>query len=190
MALQKHIIRLRKFRLLHRYLGLTLALLLIISAVTGVLLALKKEADFLQPPTSKGASQDMKNWLPLDQLARKARQALIDSDNQQGENHIDRIDVRPSKGMIKVLFEEGQWEVQMDASTAEVLSIGRRHSDWIEDLHDGSIISDGFKIGSMLFLGMGLLFLIGTGCWLWYGPKHVRRLKKKLFQFAGRGDVK
>jgi hypothetical protein len=31
----------------------------------------------------------------------------------------------------------------------------------------------------MNFLGIGLLFLIGTGVWLWYGPKRVRLKKQK-----------
>jgi len=60
-----------------------------------------------------------------------------------------------------------------------VLSIDKRYSDWIESLHDGSIISDGFKLVSMNFLGMGLLFLIFTGLWLWYGPRRIR-IKKRV----------
>jgi uncharacterized iron-regulated membrane protein len=88
------------------------------------------------------------------------------------------MDVRPSKGIVKVLFEKGWWEVQVDGATAEVLSIKRRNSDWIEQLHDGSIISDGFKLVSMNVLGIGLLLMIFTGWYLWYGPRKYRRLKR------------
>jgi uncharacterized iron-regulated membrane protein len=87
------------------------------------------------------------------------------------------MDVRPSKGIAKVLFENGYWEVQIDGTSGKILSISRRHSDWIEHLHDGSIISDWFKLVSMNYLGLGALFLIGTGIWLWYGPKKVRQIK-------------
>ena len=190
MGLKKYIIRLRKFRVFHRYLGLTLAVLLIISALTGVLLALKKDIPALQPPTIKGADADMNNWKPLSELAGRAQEALISTDTTQQGNPIDRIDVRPTKGMVKVLFKHWQWEVQLDATTAEVLSVGRRHSDWIEALHDGSIISDTFKIGSMTFLGIGLLFLIATGFWLWYGPKQYRRIKERFHRSIHRSKIK
>ena len=69
--------------------------------------------------------------------------------------------------------------MQVDGKSGEVLSIDKRYSDWIESLHDGSIISDGFKLVSMNFLGMGLLFLIFTGLWLWYGPRRIR-IKKRV----------
>jgi len=60
-----------------------------------------------------------------------------------------------------------------------VLSVARRHSDWIEQLHDGSIISDLFKLISMNFLGIGLLIMILSGLWLWYGPKKFRKMKRR-----------
>ena len=88
------------------------------------------------------------------------------------------MDVRPSKGIAKVLFKEGNWEVQIDGTSGEVKSIAKRYSDWIESLHDGSIISDLFKLISMNLLGIGVLFLMGTGIWLWYGPKVVREMKR------------
>ena len=108
-----------------------------------------------------------------------ARMALYSAYPEQSQNPVDRFDVRPSKGIVKVLFEKGYWEVQVDGTNGEVKSIARRHSDWIEALHDGSIINDFFKLISMNILGVGLLFLIGSGLWLWYGPKRLRWLKKR-----------
>ncbi|MBO6762019.1 MAG: DNA mismatch repair protein, partial [Roseivirga sp.] len=89
------------------------------------------------------------------------------------------IEYRPTKGIAKVIFDTGSWEVQVDASSLEVLSVAKRHSDWIETIHDGSIISDAFKLVSMNILGLGLVFLTVTGLWLWYGPKRIRSLKSK-----------
>ena len=176
----KYIKGLRLFRVVHRYLGVSVALLLLISAVTGILLALKKDVALIQPPTHKGLQQNLKDWKSLDDLALMAQEALYKAHPVEQGNLIDRIDVRPSKGMVKVLFDQAQWEVQLDGSTGAVLSIARRHSDWIEALHDGSIISDAFKLVSMNFLGIGVVFLISTGLWLWYGPKKLRRLKKRI----------
>lgn len=179
MKLQNIVNSLRKFRVVHRWLGLSLALILMISAVTGVLLALKKDVNLIQPPTQKGISKDLSDWKPLAEISTLATEAFLSAHPEQKENTIDKLDVRPSKGIVKVLFEKGYWEVQIDGKTGEVKSIAKRHSDWIEHLHDGSIISDTFKLISMNFLGIGVLFLIVTGIWLWYGPRRVRKEKHK-----------
>ena len=179
MKLKTLIKSLRNFRVFHRWIGLTLALLLMISAVTGVLLALKKEVEIIQPPTQRGVSENLAEWKSLDEIRAIAEKALHETYPEQKENSVDRMDARPSKGIVKVLFEAGNWEVQVDGKSGEVKSVEKRYSDWIESLHDGSIISDGFKLFSMNFLGIGLLFLIGTGVWLWYGPRRVRMKKRK-----------
>lgn len=179
MKLKAIIKSLRQFRVVHRYLGLTLALLLVISAITGILLALKKDINIIQPPTQKGVSKNLADWKPISEISTLAETAFHQAYPDQKENHVDRLDVRPSKGIVKVLFDKGYWEVQIDGVSGEVKSIAKRHSDWIEHLHDGSIISDGFKLFSMNFLGIGLLILIATGTWLWYGPKRVRKKRKE-----------
>lgn len=178
MKLKTLIKSLRDFRVFHRWVGLTLALFLVISAVTGVLLALKKEVAIIQPPTQKGVSKNLTEWKSLDEINLLAKEALIKAYPEQKNNNISRMDVRPSKGIVKVLFKEGNWEVQIDGKSGEVKSIEKRYSDWIESLHDGSIVSDLFKLISMNFLGIGLVFLVGTGFWLWFGPRRVR-LKKR-----------
>lgn len=176
MKAQHYIESLRKFRVWHRSIGIVVSLLVIISASTGILLALKKEVNTLQPPTQKGISNDLSDWKPIYQLAEIAQTALAEETTDISTS-IDRVDVRPSKGIVKVLFEEAWWEVQVDGKSGEVLSIAKRHSDWIEALHDGSIISNGFKLISMNFLGFGLLLMVITGLWLWYGPKRYRKKK-------------
>ena len=117
---------------------------------------------------------DMSNWKPVTEIAGIAKHALdsLDIDGKQ----IDRMDYRPDKVII-VLFVKGYWEVQVDCTTGEILSVQRRYSDIIEKIHDGSIISDGFKLGAMNIFGFGLLFLITTGFLLWYGPRRIRKIK-------------
>ena len=169
----------RAARRYHRYIGLFLLILVLISAITGIFLAWKKNSGILQPPTTKGESEELTDWRPLSELADIAQEALAEAYPEQAGNTIDRMDVRPSKGIVKVLFEKGWWEVQIDGSTGQVTSIAKRNSDWIEALHDGSIVSDGFKLISMNVLGIGLILLISTGFFLWYGPKRLRFLKRR-----------
>lgn len=168
---------LRNYRVYHRYLGLVLAVLVLISSITGILLGWKKDVDLLQPPTQKGATPNLEQWIPLSQMSTIATAAL-DSAQKISTNPIDRIEARPDKGMVKVLFLEGSWEVQLDGSNGKVLSVAQRHSDWIEKIHDGSIISDFFKLITMNVLGLGLLVLTFTGFTLWFYPKRIRKLKR------------
>ena len=149
-----------------------------ISAVTGILLSLKKEVDLIQPPTQKGISKELSEWKSIDEIAIIARDAFQKM-HPEIDNTIHRLDVRPSKGIVKVIFKKGYWEIQVDGQSGQVKSIARRHSDWIEALHDGSIVNHIFKLISMNILGIGLIFMIITGLWLWYGPKRYRKLKRK-----------
>ena len=80
---------------------------------------------------------------------------------------------------MKVLYKTGYWEVQIDCTSGEVFSVQKRYSDLIEKIHDGSIISDGFKLGAMNVFGIGLMALILSGFFLWYGPRKIRRLKSQ-----------
>lgn len=170
--------RLRKYRRIHRYIGITVGVLLLISAITGILLAFKKDVDILQPPTQKGISKVLGDWKSLDEIRDIAVDHLGDRVPHGHQIGIDRIDVRPDKGIAKVIFDRGSWEVQVDGVAGKVLSTAKRHSDWIERIHDGSIISDFFKLISMNFLGWGVLFLTFTGAWLYYGPSIYRKLKR------------
>ena len=167
----------RGYRRIHKLLGIVLSLLLLISALTGILLAWKKNFDSLQPPTQKGDILDLLAYKSVKELADVAVLA-VDSLGLTHDN-LDRVEYRPTKGVAKVIFNTGNWEVQVDASTLDVLSVAKRHSDWIEHIHDGSIVSDIFKLISMNFLGFGLIVLLLSGLWLWYGPKRIRFLKKR-----------
>lgn len=175
MDYRKLVESLRKFRTWHRFFGTALGLFMLITASTGILLGWKKNFDILQPPEQKGTSTNLENWASLETITKSASQAI---DSVVGHSiELDKLDVRPSKGIIKVLFKEGNWEVQIDGATGKPLSVLQRHSDWIEHIHDGSIIGDVFKVTYTNLLGWGLLTLALSGFWLWYGPKVVRKMK-------------
>lgn len=166
----------RQFRSLHRYFGLTLVLLVIMSALTGILLAWRKDVAVLQPPTQRGASTDMADWRSLQEVHTVAVAALAERHPETRERPVavDRYDARPARGIVKVQFVNF-WEVQVDMTTLAVLSVARRNDDIIEKIHDLSIINDLTKIVTMTLFGLGLLLLSATGFWLWYGPRRLRQ---------------
>lgn len=175
MDYRKLVDSLRKFRTWHRFFGTGLGLFMLITASTGILLGWKKNVDLLQPSEQKGTSTNLESWVSIEAISKSASLAI---DSVVGHSiDVDKLDVRPSKGIIKVLFKEGYWEVQVDGATGKSLSVKQRHSDWIEHIHDGSIIGDVFKITYTNLLGWGLLTLAISGFWLWYGPKVIRKIK-------------
>ena len=156
--------------------GSFLSILLILSAITGILLAFKKNSNTLQPPTQSGKTTNSELFIPIDSLlsiAHTESQSRFPDQTMQ----VDRLDIRPNKGIAKVILKPGYYEFQIDLSTGEIYSTAKRHSDWIEKVHDGSIVSDTFKVVSMNVLGFGLLGLTVSGLFLWFGPKWIRKRK-------------
>lgn len=171
---------LRTTRKLHRWSGISLFVFFFIMAVTGAALGWKKHAgEVIMPKTHKGEGREVAAFLPLDTLSALATAAFYQQTGQLSE--IDRIDVRPGKGSMKFLFKDRQLEVQLDATTGATLSVGRRHSDWIEAVHDGSIVDEALGIPNGLFkvfynslMGTALVLFVVTGFGLWYGPRRMR----------------
>jgi uncharacterized iron-regulated membrane protein len=177
MIIQNLVHRLRQFRSIHKWIGISVALFMLVTSITGVMLGWKKNVELLQPATLKGGTLDVTKWVSFERISQSALKAIDSVTNE--ENSIDRLDVRFDKGIIKVLFSNGYWEAQVDAATGKTLSVAQRHADWIEHIHDGSIISDFFKLIYTNYIGFGLLFLSITGFWLWYGPKRIRKAKQR-----------
>jgi uncharacterized iron-regulated membrane protein len=172
---------LRTFRKVHRITGALLFAFFFIVAITGLLLGWKKQTGLL-PKSAKGISAHSKDWLPIDNLQAKADAYLLDSVSPNLSLKMDRIDIRPDKGMVKFVYADHYWGLQLDCTTGELLQIDRRVSDFIEQIHDGSIIdhkitgADFFKLIYTSIMGVALLIFTITGFWLWYGPKRMRKM--------------
>jgi uncharacterized iron-regulated membrane protein len=174
--------RTRLYRRLHTWVAVPLFLFMFLMGATGLLLGWKKATGLL-PKTAKGSSAESRQWVSLDSLQRVAqhyaRQELRLSDE------IDRIDIRPQKGIAKIVFVQHFTELQLDCATGTVLSVSTRRSDFIEKIHDGSILdfwlgSDGetAKLSYTTLLSLGLMLLSFSGFWLWLNPLRIRRQKQ------------
>lgn len=177
----------RTHRKLHRWLGSVMVILLLVVSGTGLLLGWKKNSNgFLLAENRQGTNTDMSSWQSMDSLHRSAIRLLRDSVDPALSRSTDRIDVRPDKGMVKFTFKGHFHAIQIDAATGHMLSVEIRRADWIEKLHDGSIldhymVSDGqpLKLTYTTITGAGLMLLSFTGFWLWYNPRRIRRRKEK-----------
>lgn len=177
---------LRLFRKIHRVTGVSLLVFFLFVSVTGLLLGWKKNSGgYILPKSYQGTSTELKDWLPMDSLHKNACKILHDSVSKDLSLELERIDVRMDKGMLKFVFVEGFWGIQLDGATGKLLHIERRRSDFIENVHDGSILDYLFNTGGeqlkVLYtsiMGTALLTFIFTGFWLWYGPKRLRKKEK------------
>ena len=168
-------------RRLHRWSGVLVALPLLLVIVTGLMLQLKKEINWIQPDSKRGSKPQLSiNWNKILDTAKSIPQANVES-----WDDIDRLDIRPGKGLVKVRCRN-HWEVQLDSSNGEVLSTAYRRSDIIESLHDGSFFSDFVKLYVFSANGVLLLGLWLTGAWLWYLPIKAKRKKKKRLEIQAR----
>ena len=155
-------------RKIHRWGALLTALPTLVIIGAGLLLMLKKEVDWIQPPTVKGGKGEIALTLPdiLDRVRSVEKAEVASWDD------VDRLDVRPGKRMVKVRTNSG-WEVQVDLTDGTILQTAYRRSDLIESIHDGSFF--GTKLWLFLPTGVVLLALWGTGLYLFFLPYLNRR---------------
>jgi uncharacterized iron-regulated membrane protein len=137
------------------------AIPILIVIITGIVLQLKKESSWIQPPTIRGSAKIP--TLPFDQILNTAK--TVDEAGIADWKDIDRLDVRPGKGVIKIRAKN-RWEIQIDHQTGELLQTAYRRSDLIESIHDGSFFHDKAKIWIFLPSAIVLLILWVTGIYL------------------------
>lgn len=184
---RKSSLLLKRFRKLHRSAAALLFVFFFVVAVSGLTLGWKKHAgNLIMPITQKSEVVAFSEWQDLSNLEMVAVEALQQHLTKRNSSlkvpKIERIDIRKKDGIAKFLFDEGNWEIQLSGKTAAVLSIGKRHSDWVERLHDGSILDDLLNTPNSILkllysnvMGIGLLLFTITGFWMWYGPKRLRK---------------
>jgi uncharacterized iron-regulated membrane protein len=175
--------RTRWYRKIHRYIAIAAFFFLLLVSVTGLLLIWKKNSGgYLLADSQKGSSTDIGQWLSFDSLRNIAVTTLRDSISPDLSPKLNRIDARPDKGMVKFVFEEHYWAIQLDCATGKVLHVERRRADFIENLHDGSYFDKYtggfFKISYGTFVGLSLLLLTITGFFLWINPRRMRKKKR------------
>lgn len=176
---------LRIFRKVHRTVGIALFVFFFIIGSTGILLGWKKHSGgIILPKSYQGTSVDPQDWLPIHVLHANAMKIAHSQISPTLSLELERIDIRPDKGMVKFVFIEGFWGIQLDCVTGKLLHIERRRSDFIENIHDGSIVdylvstrSEQVKLVYATVMGLALLTFTITGFWLWYGPKRLRHTK-------------
>ena len=165
-------------RKVHYWASAVVAIPLFIIICSGIVLQLKKHWSWVQPPEQRGSVSNA----PAVELSQILE--ILEKEpslNVRGWEDVNRLDVRPGRGIVKVWLNS-DWEAQIDLGTGEIKQIWFRRSDWIESIHDGSIFGDGVKLGLFLPTAITLMLLWLGGMWMWLYPLlhkgRVRRLKR------------
>lgn len=170
--MKSHII----YRKIHHWGSLAVALPLIVVIGTGILLMLKKEVSWIQPPSQKGVERTAIPTQNFEQLF-----AVVKAIPEMEVDHwsdLQRVDVKPGKGIVKFVAAN-HWEAQIDSHSGGVLLLAKRRSDVIEALHDGSWFADWAKLGLFLPAGVVLLIMWLTGIYLFSLIEYKRWQKRK-----------
>jgi uncharacterized iron-regulated membrane protein len=171
----------RTYRRIHRFVAVPLFAFMFTIGLTGVLLGWKKQMG-LRPPTQEGSNRPAQAWISIDSLQKIA--ARYAQDSLHLDPTIARLDIRPSDGIMKVSFEDHYTELQLDCATGKVLSHEPRLHDFVEHIHDGTIIDrllgtekEQAKISYTTVTSMSLMVLALSGFFMWLNPKLMRKLK-------------
>lgn len=168
-------------RKVHRWGAILVAVPFLLVIITGLLLQLKKEWDWIQPPSRRGTGKVP--TVSFDKILAAAMS--VPEAEVKGWDEIDRVDVQPGRGMAKVQAKN-RWEVQVDLVSGQVLQAAYRRSDLIESLHDGSWFHDSAKLSIFLPAGAVVLLLWVTGIYLFFLPLAVRWRKRRQVEAGDR----
>lgn len=164
-------------RKVHYWGSILIALPVLIVIITGLFLQVKKQFPWVQPATAAGQGDTPSlAFEEILEVAKSVPNAEIDS-----WEDIDRLDVRPGKGVVKIRAENN-WEIQADHQTGDILQVAYRRSDLIESMHDGSFFHENAKLWLFLPAAVVLLILWISGIYMFILPYRVkwkRRSKKK-----------
>lgn len=160
-------------RSLHKWVGVISCLFMILVAGTGLLLAWKKKFEWIQPPTQKGAKlESPAQILPVEKIADSVFGAGIPE--LKSLKDVDRFELHASKGIFKVTSKEGFHEVQVDASTGEVLSKAKRNDQLFENIHDLSFFNPALRETLLPLVALSLIVLGCSGLVLFVTPLYRR----------------
>ncbi|MGV3710681.1 MAG: PepSY-associated TM helix domain-containing protein [Gemmatimonas sp.] len=161
----------------HLWFGVLFTVVLTVIAITGILLNHKRGLG-LMPDVPHEPTAPLAASISIDSLARIALTAANDVpglvDDAGGTDPlkaIDRMDVRPRNGFVKVrLRDRASTEFTVDLGTGKVLHVGKRGDVFLEKLHSGETFGDGWILLSDAG-AIALLITLVSGYWLWIAPK-------------------
>jgi uncharacterized iron-regulated membrane protein len=174
----------------HLWLGVIFTTALLVISVTGILLNHKRGLG-LMPDVAHEPTQPFATALPLSRLADIALDTVARASGRSGEaldatTRVDRMDVRPRNGFVKVRLRDAtSTEVTVDLASGRVLHVGPRGDVFLEKLHSGEIFGGLRWVVLSDAAAVALVITLITGYWLWLVPKRPRPARRGATEPTG-----
>jgi hypothetical protein len=162
----------------HLWLGVVGTFALIGISITGILLNHKRGLG-LMPDVPHEPTAPFAGALSLERMAYAALDAAPQTSKGNWKSGdavdialIDRMDVRPRDGYVKVrLRDKASMEMTVDIATGKVVHVGRRGDVFLEKLHSGEAFGGHPFVLLSDIAAIALVLTLITGYWLWLVPK-------------------
>ena len=142
------------WRKLHRIVALIIVVPLSVTILTGLVLLMRNQIEWIQPKTV--GTQEVVDTPML------AWESLVN----RPEGDVEQIIYRPKKHNISIRLTDGR-ELQVHPQTGETLKLANRNTNWIIRLHEGSWLGTFGQNFIHLIAGLGLAFLVISGFIIW-----------------------
>ncbi|HLM69341.1 MAG TPA: PepSY-associated TM helix domain-containing protein, partial [Longimicrobium sp.] len=139
----------------HLWLGVATTGIVLVICLTGILLNHKRPLG-LMPDVPNESAGTLAQSLPIAELAVRAERAVAPGVAASG---IDRMDLRPGDGLVKVRFDDSDvHEVTVDLASGRVLHVGLRNDVFLEKLHTGDIFGgQGVLLSDLAAVALAIL---------------------------------
>ena len=166
---------------IHLWLGVLVTVGLVAISITGILLNHKRGLG-LMPEVEHTPTGDFAQAIPLERMAYAALEAAPQESRGTWKSGdpvdialIDRMDVRPRDGLVKVrLRDKASMEMTVDINSGKVIHTGRRGDVFLEKLHSGEAFGGVSFVILSDIAAVALVLTLITGYWLWFAPRLSR----------------
>ncbi|MFZ4712194.1 MAG: PepSY domain-containing protein [Bacteriovoracaceae bacterium] len=141
---------LRKY---HRIVSVIIAIPFAIILVTGLILQLRSQIEAVQPKAVKMTKLPGQALLTLEQIVEKSNKE---------PKEIEQIIYKPGKFHLAIRLADDN-EMQMHPQTGEILKTAPRRSNFLIELHQGSVLGAFGQFGIMFPSSLALVFLLISG---------------------------
>lgn len=152
----------------HRQAAVIAALPLLITIVTGIILMVRSDFDWIQPKARVGVTKLVEPQVSFEEILTKLK-ALPEAEVKDWGD-VSSVNFNPGKGIFQVRLKN-LYEIQFDASNGQLLNSQFRTTSVLVELHQGSFFHPLVMKWVFLPAGVLLLLLWVSGMYLWIFPK-------------------
>jgi uncharacterized iron-regulated membrane protein len=135
----------------HRWVAILITLPLALIVITGLVLQVRNQFEFIQPAAVQSEMREGTPLLTFEQILSSVER-----------KDLDQIIYRPGKKNLAVRYKDGT-ELQLHPQTGELQKKAIRRTNILIELHQGSLFGPAFQYGVHVMTGLGLFFLIISG---------------------------